>query len=768
MSKIARRISVVLVFVVGLGYFLFSNLVYNPFEGSYMDQFEGTPEVALEYVIPREVDWMFHKRGLAADFEESEFPIPDLAAQIQLKKNFRRFAETPYATQLAESLKLTERIEKVRASIEELPVLDVVADVLGTDCAVFGRLKGFGYDHDETAVVFLGSNTMRFAYASTMSPLLRSIFGMPVEVSETETGVTQWTMPDGVVVYTHRMKDLFVVSDGPNLVQEVRALIDAGIDQSLGRSRGYNSTVAQDVPGFAGLTKVIDADRGPSVELRSQFHARLSTLFSLTDADEAILDPMGEVSRWLFARLFNPRYFRALTVDVAMEDAIELKGTLGFDREMAENAKTGFYNRSTFELKKAMDRVAAVLPDDTSFVMAARVDIKRFLPQIVDGLREVDPVVVELIDDLIKSVRKTRPDFRATNASEAMRNFADFLGDDVVVAVKRDSYFGAPKHPLPLIALFLEVTERGPSFDDLKKANGDPAKSRGYNGFVFPIMTSHTNIRAKSASVANWFNVTHNTTKAADGSMPNARFVQEVILSGTTDLRNIAFGIIDPASKNSGPWTMVLVLSPHVESRPVVRDGKTKNEDFGTAQEFISDIVNLDNHVDQSGKLLESGLIRNDASMTSQRTVRRLLYSDKYRQGSAFLDRFASVAMFLDAAGWKQILADQAESIAEEASAIDWAKETPRLTEELMNGEFASWRGKTLPEKTQKEFDARLMASKEDLERDRVQNVVPRLRSEYEESLAWVDLFEDAFLAARIDDKDQIIELGARIRTTLK
>lgn len=161
-------------------------------------------------------------------------------------------------------------------------------------------------------------------------------------------------------------------------------------------------------------------------------------------------------------------------------------------------------------------------------------------------------------------------------------------------------------------------------------------------------------------------------------------------------------------------------------------------------------------------------MIRNDASMTSQRTVRRLLYSDKYRQGSAFLDRFASVAMFLDAAGWKQILADQAESIAEEASAIDWAKETPRLTEELMNGEFASWRGKTLPEKTQKEFDARLMASKEDLERDRVQNVVPRLRSEYEESLAWVDLFEDAFLAARIDDKDQIIELGARIRTTLK
>ena len=66
------------------------------------------------------------------------------------------------------------------------------------------------------------------------------------------------------------------------------------------------------------------------------------------------------------------------------------------------------------------------------------------------------------------------------------------------------------------------------------------------------------------------------------------------------------------------------------------------------------------------------------------------------------------------------------------------------------------------------DFENRLTALKEDMERDRVQNVVPRLAAEYEDGLAWVDLFEDAFLAARIDDAEGIIELGARIRTDLK
>ncbi len=756
MSKTARRIGIILVFVLGLGYFLFSTLVYNPFEASYMDQFEGTPEVAIEFAIPREVDFMVHKRGLAADYAGGSFPLPDFWNEIRVRKDWRHFADTQLAKDAEASLEIDKRIDEIRSAVEQIPVLDPVADILGRDVAIFGRIKGYGYDHDEAAAIFLGSGMARFAYAATNISLLRSMFGMPVEVTETEDGVIAMKPENGPTLYTLRHLDLMVVSTGPGLVKEVKEMLDSGIEQSLGRSRGYNTTVAQDVSEFAGV-KLAAAAKGPSVDRRIQLFGRMPSLQSLTKFDDEMLEPRGDVSRWLLARLFNPRYFQAVTLDIGMGDAIELRGTLGFDRQMAENAKTGFYNRKTFELKKAMDKAARVLPDDTFFLMAARVDMREFFPQLIDGLKEVDPKAVTLIDDLIANVRKIRPDFRSLNAADAARNFASFLGDDVVVAMKRDNYFGAPTEPMPLIAFFFDVTERGPSFEELRKSNGDPSKTRGYNGFVFPIQTAHAQLKSQNASIANWFTVTHG------GQNPETqRTIQEVILQGTSGIKNVSFGIVDPANKEQGPWQFVLVLSPHIEKRDVKRDNVLKSEDFGTAQEMITDVIQLSQRTDNSPATFR------DASGNTERTVRRLSISAKYTQGSGFLDRFASVAMFVDAVGLKAALADQAEAYADDATAIDWNVETPRLTNQLMDGEFATWKGKPMPEKVKTDFDRKLSEMKEDLDKKRREEKMPAIRAAYEEGLAWVDLFEDAFLAARIDDKEQIIELGARVRTSLK
>lgn len=766
MNKTAKRVVVTLVFVVGIGYFTFSQMIYNPFEGSYMDQFEGAPEVAVEYVVPREVDFFAHKRGLARDYAGGNFPLPDLWEEIRLSRSFRHFSDSPFADRLATSMEISSHIDRIRSAVEEIPMLDVVEDVIGTDFGVFGRVKGFGYETAEVAAVFLGSDKMRFAYSATMSPLLRSLFGMPVEVSEVD-GVTELTLPSGDKVYTHRHLDLFVVSTGPNLIREVQGLLDLGETQSLGYSRGYHATVAQDVENFAGR-KVVEEQRGPAVDRRIQLHARTQPLLSLTTGDEELLEHRGELSRWLLAKLFNPRYFQALTLDLGMQDAVELRGTLGFDRQLAEAAHTGFYNRPTFGLKKAMDEVASLLPEDTFFVMAARVDIKQFLPQIVDGLREVDPAAVSLIDELIAAVRKTRPDFRSTNAQEAVRNFASFLGDDVVIALKRDSYFGAPVHPLPLVCFFFEVTDRGLSFDELKKSNGDPAKAQGYNGYVYPIMASHSQLKAKTASVANWFNVWH----GGQGT-PNERAIQEVILAQTEDVKNVAFGIVDPASKAEKPWRLAMVLSPHVESLETKKaDGKTAFEDYGTAQEMITDVIQLQMlslmNVGKSPEARIGATEVVDASKSNKRVVKPLVDSAKYRQDSGFLDRFASIAMFVDATGLKSTLEDQADIVAEMETAIDWPKEIPRLTEELMAESYEQYRGKTMPDAVKRKFDSELLAKREDLHRANREVAFPQARERYLQSLSWVDMIEDAFLAARIDDKEQIIELGARVRLNLK
>jgi hypothetical protein len=765
-KRVTKRVLLVLLFVGGLGYFLFSTLFFDPFEGSWMDQFEGEPPIALEFAVPREIDFLAHKRGLGNDFGPGDFPVPQLFEELRFAKSFQRFETTRLAADLARDLDLEARIDAVREAVARVPLIDVVDDVLGRDIAIFGRVAGFGYEQSEMGALFLGSSKLRFAWAVAGSSLLRSIFSLPIEVEEDADGVRAITLPSGDVLYALRRLDLFCVATGRQLVREVATQLDAGREGSLGNTRAYNSTVAQDVADFAGrVQRGGAAPSGPPVETRIQLHGRVPPLLAQTESDEAFLEPRGEMSRWLLAKLFNPRFFQAVSLDIGFAEDLVLNGTLGFDRKMAEEAQTGFYNRRTFELKRAMDRAAAVLPEETFLLMAARVDMKLFLPQVIAGLKELDPYAVTLIDDLIASIRKIRPDFRAVNAAEAVNLVASFLGDDVVVAMRRDTYFGVPADPTPLVCFLFEVTERGPTFDELKRSNGDPTKTRGYNGFVHPIMMAHTNLRAKGGgSVATWFNVYYET----QGS-PEERVMQDVFLAATENLRNVAFGIVDPARKDKGPWQLCLVLSPRAEKKEVTpANGAARVEDFGTAQEFVADIVKLHALSDGGTREATRQLVVSDNLNGNTRNVKQLLAADKYASGSAFLDGFASVAAFLDAKGLREVLADHASAHADAATAIDWAKEGERLAEELYAGPFAAYRGTTMPAKIKDDFEYQLAQRKEERERQRVEVEMPRAREQYLEGLAFVDLFEQAFLAARIDEGDQIIELRAKVGTTLE
>ena len=94
MKKATKRILTILAFVVGLSYFTFTLVLFDPFEGSYLDDFEGLP-VALEYVVPRNVDFFAHKRALENDFEIEEFPVPGVWDTIRFNRTWRRFEETP-------------------------------------------------------------------------------------------------------------------------------------------------------------------------------------------------------------------------------------------------------------------------------------------------------------------------------------------------------------------------------------------------------------------------------------------------------------------------------------------------------------------------------------------------------------------------------------------------------------------------------------------------------------------------------------------------
>lgn len=696
MSKGTKRLVLILIFVAGLSYFAFTLVFFDPFEGSYLDSYQDTP-IAIEYAVPTNVDFFVHKRALEGDFSSGDFPVPKVWDDITLARNWQEFERTPLYGELNVDLDPARRVEEVRELVAQIPLLNPLVDALGRDAAVFGRLAGRGSEQTEVAAVFLGSGKARFAYEAIGIGPLRGLLGIPVDVEQDAKGVRTLTLENGAKIHLYRHFDLFVVSSGSGLVDEVIDLLGAGRNQSLGYLRRYHATVAQDVDNFAGLQNT-QVTRSEELERRVQLYGRLPSLFALTDADETFLDPKGEMSRWLLARLFNPTYFGDVTVDIGFGDTLDLRGMLSFSRERAEQAQTGFYNRNTFELRTAMDKVARLLPDDVYFAMAARLDMNRFLPTMIEALTTVNPESRKALDELVATVRRLRPDFRPTNAVDLVRSIASFIGDDVVVALKRDTYFGAPAGGMPLVALFLQVTDRGPPQEQLKSSNGDPRLNHGYNAFIHPITAVHDRL----GGGVKWWIVTHGQAP------PDQRSIQDLFLTDGVAIKNIAFGIIDANSQDRGPWTLAIVLSPQIASRDV--NGEVKQ--YGSGHELISDIVQLS----ISGG---SGVLLRDSNSGGERTreVRSLFASEAYRAGGSFLAGHASVAIFMQAGRMKDALLDSAMA---------------RLAREDL--------------------------SVSDL---------PRARREQEQSLGWLSLFKDAFLAARIDEDSQNIELRARVRTDL-
>lgn len=741
-----KKALVVLAFVAGLSYFAFTLLFFDPFEARLLES-EREKAIAIEYTVPRTIDFFAHKRGLIDDIDVIEFPVPRVWRQIETARTFREFAKTPLYAQAAQDLDLGTKIDELRAQLNDVPLLSPLDDVIGIDCAVFGRVKGRGYDHTEVALAFFGTGATKFAWEAAASGFVRSFVSMPFEVEDTESGTRKFAFADGKEIYGWRNLDFFVVSSGPNLVGEVKHLVESlevTRDATLGFARRYAATVAQDVTDFAGVRPTHETTAA-DLSNRIQLHANLGSLLSLTDADEAFLEPRGEVSRMVAAKMFNPNYFDELTLDIGVDSTIDVRGMLGFDKDKAEATESGFYDRKTFELQAMLDNAATRLPEDTWFVMAARVDMKQFLPTLVKALTDVDPDTRKTLDDVMQRFRKVRADFRPTNAMEAAQQLAMFLGDDIVFALRRDTYLGAPQRGMPIIALFFQVTDRGPSMEVLNAANGDPTKAKGFNGFVHPIIKSYTVLGA----MAKWFEVSYeNKDRAA----------QDVVINDPGSLvRNVSFGILDSQKKESGPWTLGVTISPRADT--VVTKDHPEGELRGTGFEMLNEMFLLSRDPNKA-------IVVTDLSTQQPRTVKALYQSERYQRGRGFLTGFASVAVYLDATRWRDVLRDQAQEVAEYEAQADrawWDAKRAEFSEQLMSGEFAQWRGKTMPPAMQERFDAKVKEMEEAVDAERVAEA----RKAYEQGLAWVDLIEDAFLAARIDESTQNIELRAKIRTAI-
>ncbi len=133
------RITWILLVVLGLaGFFAFTALVWNPFEGRVAE---------IRKAVPRNVDFFVGKRDLAGDFEE--FPVPYFyldfeespgAGPVKDGSLFRSLARNP---DLKNAL---NEIDRIKEQLAQVPLVGVslLGDLIGKDLVVAGKFSQGG------------------------------------------------------------------------------------------------------------------------------------------------------------------------------------------------------------------------------------------------------------------------------------------------------------------------------------------------------------------------------------------------------------------------------------------------------------------------------------------------------------------------------------------------------------------------------------------------------------------------------------------------
>ena len=133
------KVTGILLLVLGLaGFFAFTALVWNPFEGV-------VPEIRK--AVPRNVDFFAGKRDLAGDF--SEFPVPYFYEDFEASTGAGPVKDGDLFRSLARNREVQnalQEIERVKAQLGEIPVLGVsiLGDLIGKDFVVAGKFSQGG------------------------------------------------------------------------------------------------------------------------------------------------------------------------------------------------------------------------------------------------------------------------------------------------------------------------------------------------------------------------------------------------------------------------------------------------------------------------------------------------------------------------------------------------------------------------------------------------------------------------------------------------
>ncbi len=467
------KVGIGLVLLLPLLYFAFTQVFFDPFEGSV------APFTAL---VPRDVDLFVHREALSSDIDS--FPEPRFVTRLRRTRAFKDLEKTTWWQSLQWPKELDARIASTRAALVDSP-LDPLADLLGREVAVVGRLPPAGAGEAQYALMARLSDKAKLAIEllDTESALSRSLPGATLtKVEDAEVPGLFWRRLDlpanwngsgsedaGGAWYYARKQDLLIAGRAEALVRDLLRATDGGADSSLGLSNLWHD----DLPPATGE---------PQERFSAEFQLDFARLFTRLEAGDSLAEKKPDALANALTQLVDPRLFGDLVGRIEVDDDLTLRVHGEMSAKDVAVARAGLLGAPTFKAGERLAAMAGLLPQDMSAVISMNVEIRPLLQTVADSL---GPDELQLLNSSIRDLARYSPTWKVDNVAGLISFLSRMLGDELTLAFRPlDHEVPKGSQPLPLLAVILNVKDLSlwNEFDDVvvrgSKALGVPDDQR--------------------------------------------------------------------------------------------------------------------------------------------------------------------------------------------------------------------------------------------------------------------------------------------------
>jgi hypothetical protein len=455
-SRFFRIVLILLAFFVIVGYFLFTKLLFNPFEGGL--------DADVTALVPRQVDFFVAKSGLQNDFDG--FPRPAGMDEIEASKLWRVATGLPAYEEFKQESGVDESLAQLNEALAQLPPGINVLDVFGgRDVALAGSFDGSDLAKADWAV---------YGTVNWVGKLGVSLLRYPGILGLDEQGIAVRKEEDYVVLSgpnlprelnVARMRDVVIVATQPEM-------ITAAFDL---RTKSYQDSMKQSAPYFDHIQNAPRGPQGDELELSFDVRAMLEELkVSGTWPDANSPDIMPS----LFGKYFQLGSLKNALGVVGYDDGLFVDMHAELSSELISPVQKRLHRMRGFDRETLLSEAAAFAPADSSALVYLRADVGDLLKQVLSSL---EPATRDLIEDT----------FRNTGAYSSLDKLVEELDgafkDRAVLIVRPNDYpeeVDGPPHtddPVFTFALIL-WTNNLQTVEDLRELIGQNGARFGLRG----------------------------------------------------------------------------------------------------------------------------------------------------------------------------------------------------------------------------------------------------------------------------------------------